>query len=76
MDNLQYIHEQLCYAEDQRELADDMYSMQAWDQRIDALQCAYNFIAEQCVSKEARESVPHYYEDADDYMEYTSSEVI
>ena len=42
MDNLQYIHEQLCYAEDQREQADDMYSMQAWDQRIDALQCAYN----------------------------------
>jgi hypothetical protein len=58
MDNLQYIHEQLCYAEDQRELADDMYSMQAWDQRIDALQCAYNFIADQGVSKEARESVP------------------
>jgi hypothetical protein len=58
MDNLQYIHEQLCYAEDQREQADDMYSMQAWDQRIDALQCAYNFIADQCVSKDARESVP------------------
>ena len=58
MDNLQYIHEQLCYAENQRELADDMYSMQAWDQRIDALQCAYNFIADQGVSKEARESVP------------------
>ena len=59
MDNLLYIHELLCYAEGQRELADDMYSMQAWDQRIDALQCAYNFIADQGVSKEARESVPH-----------------
>ena len=58
MNNLEYIHEQLCYAEDQRELADDMYSIQAWDQRIDALQCAYNFIADQGVSKEARESVP------------------
>ena len=58
MDNLQYIHEQLCYAEDQRELADDLYSMQAWDQRIDALRCAYNFIADQGVSMQARESVP------------------
>ena len=58
MDNLKYIHEQLCYAEDQREKADDIYSMQAWDQRIDALQCAYNFIADQGVSKDARDSVP------------------
>tara|TARA_R100000278_G_scaffold61310_1_gene49821 strand:- start:367 stop:567 length:201 start_codon:yes stop_codon:yes gene_type:complete len=58
MDNLQYLHEQLCYAEDQREKADDLYSMQAWDQRIDALNCAYRFIADQGVSKEARESVP------------------
>tara|TARA_B100000424_G_C22706900_1_gene385081 strand:- start:257 stop:460 length:204 start_codon:yes stop_codon:yes gene_type:complete len=58
MDNLKWFHEQLCYAEDQREKADDLYSMQAWDQRIDALNCAYRSIVDQGVSKNARESVP------------------
>ena len=58
MDNLKWFHEQLCYAEKQREKADDLDSMQAWDQRIDALNCAYQSIADQGVSYEARESVP------------------
>ena len=58
MDNLQYIHEQLCYAEEQLDLADDLYSRTVWGNRCDALEAAYMDEASKHVSKEARESVP------------------
>lgn len=58
MDNLQYIHEQLCYAEDQRDQATDMDAMITWDNRISVLQSAYMDEASKHVSKDARDSVP------------------
>ena len=58
MDNLQYIHEQLCYAEEQLMLADDMSSKLTWGNRVDALEAAYMDEASKHVSKDARESVP------------------
>ena len=58
MDNLQYIHEQLCYAEEQLDLADDMDSRITWGNRVDALEAAYMDEASKHVSQDARDSVP------------------
>lgn len=58
MSNLNYIHEQLCYAEEQLDLADDLYSRTVWGNRIDALEAAYMDEASKYVSKDARDSVP------------------
>ena len=58
MDDLQYLHEQLCYAEEQLDLADDMASRAMWGDRCDALEAAYMDEASKHVSKDARDSVP------------------
>ena len=58
MDNLQSIHEQLCYAEEQLMIADDLYSRTVWGNRCDALEAAYMDEASKHVSENARNSVP------------------
>ena len=58
MTDLQYIHEQLCYAEEQLDLADDLYSRTVWGNRCDALEAAYMDEASKHVSQDARDSVP------------------
>jgi hypothetical protein len=58
MSNLEYIHEQLCYAEEQLDLADDMDSRITWGNRVDALEAAYMDEASKHVSQDARDSVP------------------
>lgn len=58
MNNLEYIHEQLCYAEEQLMIADDLASRTMWGDRCDALEAAYMDEASKHVSKDARDSVP------------------
>ena len=58
MTTLQYIHEQLCYAEEQLDLADDLHSRTMWGNRCDALEAAYMDEASKHVSEDARNSVP------------------
>jgi|TARA_R100000081_G_scaffold59783_1_gene29757 hypothetical protein len=58
MSNLEYIHKQLCYAEEQLDLADDLSSKETWSKRVDVLEAAWQDEASKHVSKSARESVP------------------
>ena len=58
MTQLQFIHDQLCYAEEQLDLADDLYSRTVWGNRCDALEAAYMDEASKHVSEDARNSVP------------------
>ena len=58
MDTLNYLHQQLCYAEEQLDLADDLASRTMWGDRCDALEAAYMDEASKHVSKDARDSVP------------------
>ena len=58
MTTLQHIHEQLCYAEEQLMIADDLASRTMWGDRCDALEAAYMDEASKHVSEDARNSVP------------------
>ena len=58
MTTLQSIHEQLCYAEEQLDLAVDMASRAMWGDRCDALEAAYMDEASKHVSEDARNSIP------------------
>jgi hypothetical protein len=58
MTNLEYISQQLDYAEEQLALADSMSERFTWGNRCDALEAAY--MDEMCkhVSEDARNSIP------------------
>ena len=58
MTNLQYISQQLDYAEEQLALADSMSDRITWGNRCDALEAAYMDEASKHVSEDARNSVP------------------
>mgnify|MGYP001245415736 CR=1 FL=1 len=58
MSNLEYIHKQLCYAEEQLDLADNLASKDTWGKRVDVLEAAWQDEASKHVSKSTRESVP------------------
>ena len=58
MTQLQFIHDQLCYAEEQLDLADDLATRTMWGERCDALEAAYWDEASKHVSADARNSVP------------------
>jgi hypothetical protein len=58
MTNLEYITQQLEYAEEQLALADSMSDRLTWGNRCDALEAAYMDEASKHVSQDARDSVP------------------
>ena len=58
MTNLEYISQQLDYAEEQLALADNMSDRLTWGNRCDALEAAWQDEASKHVSKDARDSVP------------------
>ena len=58
MTNLEYISQQLDYAEEQLALADSMSDRITWGNRCDALEAAYMDEASKHVSQDARDSVP------------------
>ena len=58
MTNLEYISQQLDYAEEQLALADSMSDRLTWGNRCDALEAAYMDEASKHVSQDARDSVP------------------
>jgi len=58
MTNLEYISQQLDYAEEQLALADSMSDRITWGNRCDALEAAWQDEASKHVSQDARDSVP------------------
>ena len=58
MTNLEYISQQLDYAEEQLALADSMADRLTWGNRCDALEAAWQDEASKHVSQDARDSVP------------------
>ena len=58
MTNLEYISQQLDYAEEQLALADTLAERWTWGGRVDVLEAAYMEEASKHVSKDARDSVP------------------
>ena len=58
MTNLEYISQQLDYAEEQLALADSMPDRLTWGNRCDALEAAWQDEASKHVSEDARNSVP------------------
>ena len=58
MTNLEYISQQLDYAEEQLALADSVSDRLTWGNRCDALEAAYMDEASKHVSQDARDSVP------------------
>ena len=58
MTNLEYISQQLDYAEEQLALADSMVDRLTWGNRCDALEAAWQDEASKHVSEDARNSVP------------------
>ncbi len=58
MTNLEYISQQLDYAEEQLSLADSMSDRLTWGNRCDALEAAYMDEMSKHVSEDARNSVP------------------
>ena len=58
MSDIDYLRQQLEYAEEQLMIADDMTSKLTWGNRCDALEAAWQDEASKHVSKDARDSVP------------------
>ena len=58
MTNLEYISQQLDYAEEQLMLAESMADRVTWGNRVDVLEAAYMDEAGKYVSEDARNSVP------------------
>ena len=58
MSKLQYLSDQLDYALEQLDLADDLYSRTVWGDRCDALEAAWQDEASKHVSQSERDLVP------------------